>query len=181
MQYTAFPTNDRGWQYTSGGSINGISGRVDMNAFGNWEYQAGYDVRGLEKLSLPKGTFYVDAVKRLKSSLLIENGSSSAGAVARLQSGTQDAMKFQFIPQSDGSYEIVNVTSGLALDVKGGNAVVGAAIQQWTRNNNVRAALVASCGERGRRVHPVRAGQLGVGFDRRQYGGRHTGAAVCSE
>lgn len=37
-------------------------------------------------------------------------------------------MKFQFIPQSDGSYEIVNVTSGLALDVKGGNAVVGAAI-----------------------------------------------------
>lgn len=135
MQYTAFPTNDRGWQYTSGGSINGISGRVDMNAFGNWEYQAGYDVRGLEKLSLPKGTFYVDAVKRLKSSLLIENGSSSAGAVARLQSGTQDAMKFQFIPQSDGSYEIVNVTSGLALDVKGGNAVVGAAIQQWTRNN----------------------------------------------
>ena len=37
MQYTAFPTNDRGWQYTSGGSINGISGRVDMNAFGNWE------------------------------------------------------------------------------------------------------------------------------------------------
>ncbi len=113
MQYTAFPTNDRGWQYTSGGSINGISGRVDMNAFGNWEYQAGYDVRGLEKLSLPKGTFYVDAVKRLKSSLLIENGSSSAGAVARLQSGTQDAMKFQFIPQSDGSYEIVNVTLGL--------------------------------------------------------------------
>ena len=117
MQYTAFPTNDRGWQYTSSGPINGISGRVDMNAFGNWEYQAGYDVRGLEKLSLPKGTFYVDAVKRLKSSLLIENGSSSAGAVARLQSGTQDAMKFQFIPQSDGSYEIVNVTSGLALDV----------------------------------------------------------------
>lgn len=35
MQYTAFPTNDRGWQYTSGGSISGISGRVDMNAFGN--------------------------------------------------------------------------------------------------------------------------------------------------
>lgn len=38
MQYTAFPTNDRGWQYTSGGSINGISGRVDMNAFGNYQF-----------------------------------------------------------------------------------------------------------------------------------------------
>lgn len=29
-----FPANYRGWQYTSGGSVNGISGRVDMNAFG---------------------------------------------------------------------------------------------------------------------------------------------------
>ena len=38
MQYTAFPTNDRGWQYTSGGKINGISGRVDLNAFGNYQF-----------------------------------------------------------------------------------------------------------------------------------------------
>lgn len=41
MQYTAFPTNDRGWQYTSGGKVNGISGisgRVDMNAFGNYQF-----------------------------------------------------------------------------------------------------------------------------------------------
>ena len=38
MQYTAFPTNDRGWQYTSGGTINGISGRVDLNAFGNYQF-----------------------------------------------------------------------------------------------------------------------------------------------
>ena len=29
-----FSTNDRGWQYTSGGSIDGIDGRVDLNAFG---------------------------------------------------------------------------------------------------------------------------------------------------
>ncbi|WP_243394389.1 RICIN domain-containing protein [Bifidobacterium parmae] len=135
MQYTAFPTNDRGWQYTSGGSINGISGRVDLNAFGNLEYQAGYDVRGLEKLSLPKGVYYVDASSKLDSSLMIENGSSSAGAAARLQSGERDAMKFQFVPQDDGSYEIVNVNSGLALDVQGGSAVKGAVVQQWTRNN----------------------------------------------
>ena len=38
MQYTEFPTNDRGWQYTSGGKINGISGRVDLNAFGNYQF-----------------------------------------------------------------------------------------------------------------------------------------------
>lgn len=35
MGYTAFPTNDRGWQYTSKGRVNGISGTVDLNAFGN--------------------------------------------------------------------------------------------------------------------------------------------------
>lgn len=35
MGYNAFGTNDRGWQYTSSGRINGISGSVDMNAFGN--------------------------------------------------------------------------------------------------------------------------------------------------
>lgn len=38
MGYNAFGTNDRGWQYTSSGHINGISGSVDMNAFGNKAY-----------------------------------------------------------------------------------------------------------------------------------------------
>ncbi|KFI52366.1 glycoside hydrolase family 25 protein [Bifidobacterium callitrichos] len=30
----SFPTNDRGWQYTSSGTVNGIPGSVDLNAFG---------------------------------------------------------------------------------------------------------------------------------------------------
>ncbi|WP_288268353.1 GH25 family lysozyme [uncultured Bifidobacterium sp.] len=34
MGYTAFGTNDRGWQYTESGQIDGISGSVDLNAFG---------------------------------------------------------------------------------------------------------------------------------------------------
>ena len=38
MGFTSFGTNDRGWQYTSSGHINGISGSVDMNAFGNKAY-----------------------------------------------------------------------------------------------------------------------------------------------
>ena len=38
MGYNAFGANDRGWQYTSSGHINGISGSVDMNAFGNKAY-----------------------------------------------------------------------------------------------------------------------------------------------
>ena len=31
----SYPTNWRGWQYTSEGSVQGISGNVDLNAFGN--------------------------------------------------------------------------------------------------------------------------------------------------
>ena len=38
MEFPSFGTNDRGWQYTSSGHINGISGSVDMNAFGNKAY-----------------------------------------------------------------------------------------------------------------------------------------------
>ena len=40
MEYTAFGTNDRGWQYTECGQIDGISGSVDLNAFGNAEKAA---------------------------------------------------------------------------------------------------------------------------------------------
>ncbi|MDB6512082.1 GH25 family lysozyme, partial [Bifidobacterium pseudocatenulatum] len=54
MGFDSFPTNSRGWQYTSSGKVNGISGNVDMNAFGNKEYVNGgssnsatsYEVKG---------------------------------------------------------------------------------------------------------------------------------------
>ena len=41
MGFDSFPTNSRGWQYTSSGKVDGISGSVDMNAFGNKEYVNG--------------------------------------------------------------------------------------------------------------------------------------------
>lgn len=41
MGFDSFPTNSRGWQYTSSGKVDGISGNVDMNAFGNKEYANG--------------------------------------------------------------------------------------------------------------------------------------------
>lgn len=34
MGYSSWTMNNRGWQYTSGGSVAGIQGRVDLNAFG---------------------------------------------------------------------------------------------------------------------------------------------------
>ena len=41
MGFDSFPTNGRGWQYTSSGKVDGISGNVDMNAFGNKAYVNG--------------------------------------------------------------------------------------------------------------------------------------------
>ena len=48
MGFDSFPTDSRGWQYTSSGKVDGISGNVDMNAFGNKEYVPDY----------PEGTGY---------------------------------------------------------------------------------------------------------------------------
>lgn len=48
MGFDSFLTNSRGWQYTSSGKVDGISGNVDMNAFGNKEYVPDY----------PEGTGY---------------------------------------------------------------------------------------------------------------------------
>ena len=44
IEFTAFCTNDRGWQYTESGQINGISGSVDMSAFGNKEFESSIDL-----------------------------------------------------------------------------------------------------------------------------------------
>lgn len=44
MEFTAFGTNDRGWQYTESGHINGISGSVDVSAFGNKEFESSIDL-----------------------------------------------------------------------------------------------------------------------------------------
>ena len=41
MGFDSFPTNSRGWQYTSSGKVDGISGTVDMNAFGHKEFVNG--------------------------------------------------------------------------------------------------------------------------------------------
>ena len=50
MGFDSFSTNSRGWQYTSSGKVDGISGNVDMNAFGNKEYvNGGYWVTKMAK------------------------------------------------------------------------------------------------------------------------------------
>ena len=146
MGFDSFPTNSRGWQYTSSGKVDGISGNVDMNAFGNKEYvnggssnalQAAIDVRKMTAVTIPNGNYYINVRSKVASSVDIPSGSAADSTVIQLYSGNgSKAQQFTFTRQSDGSYEIVNVNSGKALDVRNGVAENNAIVQQYSRNNS---------------------------------------------
>lgn len=146
MGFDSFPTNSRGWQYTSSGKVNGISGNVDMNAFGNKEFvnggssndlQAAIDVRKMTAVTIPNGNYYINVRSKVASSVDIPSGSAADSTVIQLYSGNgSKAQQFTFTRQSDESYEIVNVNSGKALDVRNGVAENNAIVQQYSRNNS---------------------------------------------
>ena len=146
MGFDSFPTNSRGWQYTSSGKVDGISGNVDMNAFGNKEYvngdssndsQASIDVRKMTAITIPNGNYYINVRFKVASSVDIPGGSAADSTAIQLYSGNSSkAQQFTFTRQSDGSYEIVNVNSGKALDVRNGVAENNAIVQQYSRNNS---------------------------------------------
>ena len=138
MEFTAFGTNDRGWQYTSSGQINGISGSVDMNAFGNKTYaqnSASIDVRKMSAVSIPNGDYYINVRSKVASSIDIPGASGTDSTAIQLYSGNgSKAQQFTFTKQSDGSYVIINVNSGKALDVRNGAAGNNAVVQQYSAN-----------------------------------------------
>ena len=146
MGFVSFPTNSRGWQYTSTGKVDGISGNVDMNAFGNKAYvnggssnalQAAIDVRKMTAVTIPNGNYYINVRSKVASSVDIPGGSAADSTAIQLYSGNSSkAQQFTFTRQSDGSYEIVNVISGKALDVRNGVAENNAIVQQYSRNNS---------------------------------------------
>lgn len=120
----------RGWQYWSSGTIPGIAGNVDLNAFGNV-----YDVRTLPTVTIPNGTYYINAMVKDSSGIDIPGASASNGTRTQLyQANGSSAQKFVFTKQSDGSYVIANALSGKALDVASGLAGDGAVVQQYTPN-----------------------------------------------
>lgn len=137
MEFTAFGT-DRGWQYTSSGQINGISGSVDMNAFGNKTYaqnSASIDVRKMSAVSIPNGDYYINVRSKVASSVDIPGASGTDSTAIQLYSGNgSKAQQFTFTKQSDGSYVIINVNSGKALDVRNGAAGNNAVVQQYSAN-----------------------------------------------
>ena len=138
MEFTAFGTNDRGWQYTESGQINGISGSVDMNAFGNKTYaqdSASIDVRKMSAVTSLNGEYNIRLREKTNFDIDIPNASKADSVAIQLytDNGTK-AQRFKFIKQSDNSYVIVNVNSGKALDVRNAAAGNNAIVQQYTAN-----------------------------------------------
>lgn len=138
MGYNAFDTNDRGWQYTSSGRINGISGSVDMNAFGSKNYaqdSSVIDVRKMPVVSVPDGNYFINLHSKVSSSVDIPGANASDSIAIQLYSGNgSKAQQFKFSKQSDGSYVITNVNSDKALDVRGAAAGNNSVVQQYAIN-----------------------------------------------
>lgn len=128
-------SNDRGWQYTSSGSVAGIAGNVDLNAFGNRNFVASLNIASYSAANIPNGTYFISSVKRDSAGLDIPGASKSDGARIQLYAANRStAQQYNFTRQSDGSYVITNIASGKALDVVGASAGLGAVVQQYTPN-----------------------------------------------
>ena len=151
----------RGWQYTSSGSVNGIEGRVDLNAFGmadggeingvsefgntispsshstrNTGY-SGFDVKQLPLINLPSGDYFINTMLKSTSSIDIPGASKSDGTTIQLYSwNNSNAQKFAFERQNDGTYVIRNKNSGKVLDVRYAAPANGAVVWQYAANGS---------------------------------------------
>ncbi|KAA8818887.1 1,4-beta-N-acetylmuramidase [Bifidobacterium rousetti] len=145
MGFQNWSTKVRGWQYTSGGSVAGMSGRIDLNAFGTTDGSpaaggngnSGFSVTQLDQVTIPNGTYYINSGLKDSSSVEIPGASTANGAATKLYgyNGTK-AQQFTFTKQSDGTYEIRNANSNKALDVAAGAAGNGATVQQYDANGS---------------------------------------------
>lgn len=141
LAYDDLGTNYRGWQYTSEGSVDGVSGECDLNAFG----YANLPVDDHDGLSLDslgeRVTDMAEGDYTLCSSLGnlfidIYNASSNNGVGAIVWPGSgSDNQLFHIAPAGNGHYTIRNVATGKNLDAFNGQTSNGTDIIQWEANS----------------------------------------------
>ena len=142
LQYGAFSKNSRGWQYSDAGSIDGIAGRVDLDAFGYGSPVAnpslkntGMSAYDFPLVTIPNGEYYIDSDLDQSVSAEIPGAARGDGTIVRTYhaNGTA-AQHFMFTRNPDGTYTIVNTNSGKALDVPAADAHNGQRVQQYSKN-----------------------------------------------
>ena len=123
------------WQYSSTGSVNGISGNVDMDYwYGYSNFTINY---GQVSGSGPEFGLY-EMISTVDTNYAIDVNAASQADKANVQlyvrNGT-GAQKFWVIPLGyDNQYYIMNRTSGKYLDVDGNNTEDKTNIHQYTGN-----------------------------------------------
>ncbi|WP_211204884.1 RICIN domain-containing protein, partial [Alloscardovia criceti] len=141
MGFSAWNTNFRGWQYSSSGQVSGISGNVDINAFGNYQYvdndPAGTDPSRYGNLdnSVADGEYYIKTASANKY-LASSGASAENGADIVLWDFAETSnQRFKIKKSSTNQYTISVMNSGKVLDAKGGSDRSGTNVIQWDNLN----------------------------------------------
>lgn len=125
-------SGQHGWQYTSSGSVSGVSGPVDLSAFTDWDF---VNVANLPTVEIPDGVYYLNALLKDSLGVQIAGDGLSSGAATELGTAAgSGSQRFIFTRQDDGSYVIENEASGLVLDVQSAKPSNGAKVQQYAAN-----------------------------------------------
>ena len=149
-----FATNDRGWQYTSQGSVAGIQGSVDLNAFGNKTF----DGDGIPSPDVEFGNWgtlvtdlsngYYIIVSALSSSekirvVDIANAEKSNKQPSILWPFTNSDNQIFYLQKNNGTfYSIRAKHSGRYLDAEGPSSENGTRIIQFDGNSGTNQQWV---------------------------------------
>ena len=119
------------WQYTDCGTINGISGLVDMN------YWYGSLFRPTHPVAVEEGTYIIHSAVDYRYVLDMRNAGKENGVNAQLYaSNDSGAQQFQIKSVGNGCYTFQNVNSGKLLDIQSGRMSAGTNVQQWEANGS---------------------------------------------
>ena len=133
-----FRSADKGWQYSSSGSVSGISGHVDLNAFSNTRSQP--DFNGTDPNSfaskvtdVPEGRYYIASL--FDNRYVDVTGASPDNGVPLdiWPYNGQDNQKFYIKPAGGGNYTIAT-SYGKVVDASGPSADNGTPLIQFSAN-----------------------------------------------
>lgn len=141
LTYSDLSSNYRGWQYTSEGSVSGVYGDCDLNAFGYASWPAGdHDGTSLDSLGervtdLTEGDYTMcSALGNLYIDIYNSSSNNGVGAIVWPGSGSDNQL-FHIAPAGDGHYTITNVCTGKRLDAFNGQTANGTDVIQWEANS----------------------------------------------
>lgn len=119
------------WQFTSEGTVSGISGNVDMDY---WYLPLTSQKTG-SYVTPQEGLYYISSSLNSGMVLDVDGASRSSGANIALQKKASKVSQIFRIEHAGGGYcRILNYNSGMAVDVCGGSTDNSANIRQYTPN-----------------------------------------------